>query len=224
MPQFDGSLPQEDDRGGILLVMVPGIGMTQADLHEQGLIGAVLERGWPLAIAVVDPGGESYLDGSAAGRLADGILGACRDAGCDRIWLAGISLGCQGILQCVLMRPGLIEGVILVTPYLASTGLIGEVTRTGGLKNWAASQTGVEHPERVLLAWLAATPISRLPRILVGRAMADRFVATANLLAGILPVDQVVSVAGAHDWESWCSLWRLILDRHPFRPFSARLS
>jgi pimeloyl-ACP methyl ester carboxylesterase len=224
MSRFDTGLPRRDDRGGTLLVMVPGIGMTAADLHAQGLVGAVSERGWPVAATVVDPGPDSYLDGSAAERLADGIVRAGKGAACGRVWLAGISLGCQGILQCVRTRPGLAEGVILLTPYLASTGLIGEVTRAGGLGKWVASQTDGENPDRALLAWLARTPLTCLPRILVGRASADRFVATADLLAGFLPPDQVVSVDGVHDWESWRSLWRMVLDLNPFQPRAVRLS
>lgn len=59
-------------------------------------------------------------------------------------------------------------------------------------------------------------PSSALPPMLVGQAMTDRFVTTATLLGALLPADQIISVPGAHDWESWTTLWRLMLDRNPF--------
>jgi pimeloyl-ACP methyl ester carboxylesterase len=200
----------------LLLVFVPGIGMDARDFEANGLTGAVRERSWPVATAIIDPGPDAYLDGSVATRLLDSIAAAQRAAGANRVWLAGISLGCQAILRCVRARPDLAEGLILVTPYLASTGLIAEVSRAGGLRRWAASNIGRNELERALLSWLAATPAAELPRILVGRAVADRFATTATLLADLLPDDQVTSVAGAHDWKSWRNLWNLILDQNPF--------
>jgi pimeloyl-ACP methyl ester carboxylesterase len=203
-------------RPDILLVMVPGMGMVAADFAAQGLTPAVEQRGWPVAVVTADPGPDAYLDGSVETRLLRHIEDARHATGANRVWLAGISLGCQGILRCVRQRPGLAEGVILLTPYLANTGLIAEVTRTGGLLRWSAANTACEDAERTLLRWLAATPVADLPRILVGRAQADRFAATATLLADLLPAEQITSVPGAHDWASWRALWDLILQRNPF--------
>jgi hypothetical protein len=200
----------------ILLVMVPGMSMQAADFHANGLIAAVEQRDWPVVIATVDPGVDAYLDGSVEARLLDGIGEAQRSAGASRIWLAGISLGCQAILRCVRARPGIAEGLMLLTPYLASTGLIAEIGRAGGLRSWAAASTGRDEPDRALLAWLAATPVSGLPEMLVGRAHGDRFATTATMLADLVPADRVISVAGQHDWGSWGLLWRRMLDRDPF--------
>jgi pimeloyl-ACP methyl ester carboxylesterase len=196
--------------------MVPGVGIQAADFAAEGLTAAVEQRGWPVAIATVDPGLDSYLDGSVETRLLDGIAAAQQACGARRTWLAGISLGCQAILRGVRLRPGLAEGVILLTPYLAATGLIAEVGRMGGLGRWATSNTGRPEPERTLLRWLATTPPAALPSILLGRALGDRFAATATLLADLLQPQRITSVSGAHDWASWRALWRLILDRNPF--------
>jgi hypothetical protein len=208
----------------ILLVLVPGMSMQAADFHANGLVAAVEQRDWPVAIATVDPGVDAYLDGSLEARLLDGIAEARRSAGASRIWLAGISLGCQAILRCVRARPGIAEGLMLLTPYLASTGLIAEIGRAGGLRSWAAASTGRDEPDRALLGWLAATPVSVLPEMLVGRAHGDRFAATATMLADLLPADRVISVAGQHDWGSWDLLWRRMLDRDPFGQHPAVLS
>ena len=113
-----------------LLVMVPGAGIAASDFEAEGLVQDTRQRFPGIAHAVVDPGLDSYLDGSVERRLLAGIDEACREAGATRVWLAGNSLGCQGILRCVRQRPGVAEGVILLTPYLASTGRIAAAARS----------------------------------------------------------------------------------------------
>jgi pimeloyl-ACP methyl ester carboxylesterase len=197
----------------IVLVMVPGMGMREADFHARGLIAAVEQPGLPVTCVAVDPGPDSYLDGSVEGRLLEAIDAAQRATGAKRVWLAGISLGCQAILRCVRARSDLAEGLLLLTPYLASTGLIAEIVQAGGLLPWAAADPDSVQPDRSLLTWLATAP---LPPTLVGRAYQDRFATTATLLADLLPPGRVVSVAGEHDWTSWDRLWRKMLEQDPF--------
>ena len=203
-----------DDRD-ILLVMVPGMGMTGADFHTRGLIADVERRHPRITVTTADPGLDAYLDGSLEGRMLDAITSARRD-GPRHLWLAGISLGCQAILRCVRAHPDLAEGLILLTPYLASTGLIAEIARTGGLRDWSAANHAGREPERTLLTWLATTPPAELPRMFVGRALGDRFATTASLLADLLPPHHVTNVQSEHDWSSWQALWGTILDQHPF--------
>jgi pimeloyl-ACP methyl ester carboxylesterase len=160
---------------------------------------------------VIDPGPEAYLDHTIEARMLDAIAAT----GARRIWLAGISLGCQAILRCIQAQPGIAEGALLLTPYLASTGLIAEVTRAGGLRAWADQPHPEDTPEQRLLAWLATA--TTLPPILAGYALRDRFAGTAHLLAGILPPSRMIGIDGTHDWESWTLLWRLMLDRNPFQ-------
>ncbi len=196
-----------------LLIMVPGMGIKAADFDAEGITGAAKHR-WPVTTAYVDPGPNSYLDGSTEARLLDGIAQARDAAKTDRVWLAGISLGCQAILRCVRARPDLASGLILLTPYLASTGLVAQVAHAGGLRRWA-STARQDDQESVLLTWLANTPLAALPRIFLGHALADRFAMTATMLADLLPAEQVVTVAGRHDWASWRALWDKILDKNP---------
>jgi pimeloyl-ACP methyl ester carboxylesterase len=214
MPHRTEQYPDLD----ILLVMVTGMGMTASDFGTRGLISAAEENHRSIKITAFDPGFDGYLDGSAETDLLTTIDDARRIFRPGRVWLAGISLGCQALLRCAKRQPDLAQGLILITPYLASTGLIAEITRADGLRNWSKANTGRTEPERALMAWLAQTPMSLLPRIFLGRAAADRFAMTATLMADLLPPNHVVTVPGAHDWESWGALWQLILDRQPFGP------
>lgn len=191
--------------------MIPGMGITASDFYSQGLVAELDRRHWPVTTTVIDPGPEAYLDGTIEARMLNAIAEA--RSGARRVWLAGISLGCQAILRCLQAAPTIAEGALLLTPYLASTGLIAAVTRAGGLRAWAAAPHPEDTPEQRLLAWLATAP---LPPILAGHARQDRFAATADLLGEILPTGQMIGIDGAHDWQSWTALWRLMLDRNPF--------
>jgi pimeloyl-ACP methyl ester carboxylesterase len=212
----NGQHPAPAGDPDILLVMVPGMGMTASDLGAEGLISAAEERYDSIRIMAVAPGFDGYLDGSVDTNLLATIAEARRVFRPKRVWLAGISLGCQALLRCVKTQPDLAQGLILITPYLASTGLIAEIAGADGLRHWATANRGRMEPERALLTWLALTPLSTLPRIFVGRAADDRFAMTATLIADIVPADHVVTAPGEHDWASWRALWLLILDRQPF--------
>jgi hypothetical protein len=201
-------MPHVDAEPAIVLALVPGMGITASDFRDRGLIADLDRRGWNIRTTVIDPGPEAYLDGSVEARMLQAI------GGTKRLWLAGISLGCQGILRCIQAQPGIAQGALLLTPYLASTGLIAEVTRAGGLRPWASAHRAKQTAEQRLLSWLATTT---LPPILAGYARQDRFADTARLLSGILPPSETIGIDGAHDWASWTTLWNLMLDRDPFQ-------
>ena len=151
-------LRRELGAGGGLLVLVPGVGIQPGDFQTRGMIAELERRRWAVTVATVDPGVAAYMDGSVEDRLLHGIEMARQSAGASRVWLAGISLGCQGILRCVRTQPALAEGALLITPYIASTGLIAEVAAAGGLRAWAGLNDGRAEPDRSLLRWLATEP------------------------------------------------------------------
>lgn len=215
-------MPHAEAAPTILLILVPGMGIAASDFHDRGFIAATAQCRWPVKTVTIDVGPEAYLDNVVEARMLDSIDAARLDTGAARVWLAGISLGCQGILRAIRARPGVADGVMLLTPYLASTGLIAEVERAGGLRRWASERPPGDQPEKLLLAWLAKT--TALPPMLVGHALEDRFAATSRLFGEILPAGRMISIEGAHDWDSWTTLWRLMLDLDPFaRPMATTL-
>jgi len=113
----------------------------------------------------------------------------------------------------------IIEGIILLAPYLGTRGTIADVTRDGGLARWRPGSIGEEDDERRLLAWLkeyrADDP--SLPAIYLGYGTSDRFAPASALLAAQLPGGHVVTAEGGHDWPTWSTLWRDILDLQPFQ-------
>jgi hypothetical protein len=99
------------------------------------------------------------------------------------------------------------------TAALVDLGVCG----AGGLRTWSESNIGRQVAERALVGRLATTPLGGLPPILPGRALDDRFASAATLPADLLPPDHMAATPGAHDWNSWRVLWRMILEQHPFQ-------
>jgi S-formylglutathione hydrolase FrmB len=130
----------------------------------------------------------------------------------------GISLGGGGALNYARGHPGAIEGVVVLAPFLATTGTIAEVVRAGGWPGWDAQAIDGDDEERQLLAWIKAyrPEAEDVPAIHLGYGTEDRFVAASELLAQRLPSTHVVSTEGGHDWPTWSNLWRKLLERGLF--------
>jgi pimeloyl-ACP methyl ester carboxylesterase len=208
--------PTEAD--SIVLILLPGARTEPEEFLRHGFASALRERGWPVIPVPVRAHLGYYLDHSLVDRLDTDVLGPLRSRGHTRFWLAGISLGGLGVLSFLRARPHLIEGTILIAPFLATTGLIAEVALAGGLDAWQASNILPDDPERQLLGWLKklSPADSVLARLYLGYGRNDRFAAASALLAERLPARRIALVEGGHDWEAWTALWHRLLDLDPF--------
>lgn len=198
----------------VLLVLLPGFDMQAEDFLRHGFVATAQRHAPEVDVLLAEPDLDLYLEGAIAAHLA----ALLRSKGADyrRIWLAGISLGCFGALLAV-ERYARIEGVVLLAPFLGTTGLIAEIGRAGGLGVWDPGVIVEDDHERRLLARLkayAARP-ETWPALYLGYGRSDRFAATSRLLAAVLPPSRVTEIEGAHDWPSWGRLWERILADGP---------
>ena len=161
-----------------------------------------------------------------AGLHAD-VIEPQRAKGYKSIWLVGISIGGFGALIHELARPGSVDGIVALAPYLGRRVLGAEIKKAGGLRMWQAP-TGPqpdEEPDRKLWPffqqYLQDQPVKNLPPLYLGFGLEDRFVNNHKLLADALPSGQVFTTEGGHDWPQWRQLWRNMLDVLPL-PSSAR--
>jgi pimeloyl-ACP methyl ester carboxylesterase len=202
----------------VLLIMLPGAGIAAAAFAEHGMVAAVREHGLAADIIAVQPDLELYLDGGIAAALHSEIIEPALAQGFTRIWLLGISLGGMGALLYAGAHEAAVEGLVLLAPFLGTKGTIAEVAKAGGLASWKAAQSATTDPEKTMLVWLQDYLIKRpaSPALYLGYGSEDRFAPGHRLLAGHLPDDCVVSAEGGHDWETWLTLWRLVLDRRLF--------
>jgi pimeloyl-ACP methyl ester carboxylesterase len=196
----------------ILLLMLPGAGITATDFATHGMVDAVHQRGLPVDIIAVQPELDLYLDGGIVPAL-HGIITA---QGYKRIWLLGISLGGMGALLYASTHA--VEGLVLLAPFLGTRGTVAEIARAGGLPAWSPAQSAATDMECRMLSWLqtrlAQNPPS--PKIYLGYGLRDRFAPGHRLLADQLPASRVITAPGGHDWPSWAPLWRRLLDDSPF--------
>jgi pimeloyl-ACP methyl ester carboxylesterase len=201
-----------------LLVLLPGAYMRAQDFVAHGFIDAVRQTGQPIDIIAADTGMECYLDGSIVERLHAEVVTPNLSAGTSRIWLAGISLGGLGALLYTQARPDLVEGLLLMSPFIGTRGAVAGVLKAGGFQDWQPPAGDAATGEQRLLRWLKTYPAdaSAWPRIYLGYGSDDRFAASYRLLAELLPVEDVVATSGGHDWETWKVLWAQLLNKVQF--------
>lgn len=208
------------DRPHPLLVLLPGGYMRAQDFLTYGFFDAVRKIGrMPIDIIAADTGMEAYLDGSVVSRLHDEALAPILSKGARRVWLAGISLGGLGALLYAQAHPEQIEGLLLISPFIGTRGVVAEIRNAGGFRDWQPPTADAATDERRLLRWLKTyrSGDPAWPNLYLGYGSEDRFAASYRLLAEILPADSTVTTAGGHDWETWTVLWAQLLRKVDFR-------
>ena len=212
-----GDLAPAADAGRILLVMLPGAYMSAADFTRHGFVAALGRYDWPIDVIAVETGIDRYLDNCIAERLHQEIILPAQARGYRRLWLHGISLGGMGALLYAQAHPKTVEGILLLSPFLGTRGLIAEIAAAGGLRHWPGVQQAPTYEQSLLTALgQCQTDEESWPKLLLGYGVQDRFAAAHRLLAELLPEDRVFTAEGGHDWETWTGLWHRMLGCAPF--------
>jgi pimeloyl-ACP methyl ester carboxylesterase len=211
----------DNERSDTLLVFLPGAYLKPEEFEQQGFISAVRERHLAADAMLVDADVSYYYDQTLSERLHADVIAPQRAKGYKSIWLVGISIGGFGALIHELARPGSVDGIVALAPYLGRRVLGAEIIKAGGLRAWHAP-TGPqpdEEPDRKLWPffqqYLAAQPSKDLPPLYLGFGLNDRFAGNHQLLADALPPGRVFTTDGGHDWSEWRQLWRNVLDVLP---------
>ncbi len=201
----------------VSLVMLPGAQCSPADFAAHGFIEAL--DGLDVAVVAADLPSETYLDGDVAPALHARVIEPLLSRGPTRLWMLGISLGGMGALLSARAALAPIEGLILLSPFLGTRGIVASVSAQGGLSGWQPPVAGPDDIEIGLLTWLKSRPFAErdAPAVHLGCGLEDRYAPASRLLADMLPPDCVHFERGGHDWPSWRSLWITILDTGPFK-------
>jgi hypothetical protein len=196
-----------------LVVFLPGIGDLAEDFERSGFIADLRQHGIAADAVAVDAHYGYYASRAIHSRIAEDVIAAGQDAGYERIWLAGISLGGFGAASFASLQSSQIAGLLLLAPYLGSGELANEIAAAGGVGNWEPGMIREDDYPRALWSWLKnhhAAPEEKLP-IYLGYGQSDMFARPNSLLAEVLPDTHVYSIPGGHDWRTWKKLWQQML-------------
>ncbi len=214
-------LADSPTRADTLLVFLPGAFLPPEAFEREGFVSAVRERHLAADMLLVDANVSFFHDQTFVERLSADVIVPQRAAGYRQIWLVGISIGGFGALIHELARPGAVDGIVALAPYLGRRPLGAAIHKAGGLRAWRAPEGPPpdEELDRQLWPWLQqyAAPLATktLPPLYLGFGLADRFAANHRLLADALPDGRVFTTEGGHDWPQWSRLWRKVLDVLP---------
>lgn len=206
-----------------LVVLLPGAFDRPDDFVREGFIDALQSRGIAADLALVDATIPYYRERTIVARLAEDVIEPARARGIRHVWLAGISLGGLGSLIYANERRGIVDGLLVIAPYLGERTITAEVAASGGLAAWAPpGRIPDDDDDRRIWQWLKTltTPTrdvgaERLPSLYLGFGVDDRFATSHRLLAAAMPADRVFTAPGDHDWPAWRAVWSAMLDAAP---------
>ena len=204
-----------ESRHDSLVIMLPGRGdradsFIREGFHEAG------ER-WGFDTIAVDAHFGYYRERSLLTRLHEDIVLPARQAGYEKIWVLGISMGGYGTLLYASEHPDLVDGVILLAPFLGDRNSIEEIVSSGGLNDWNANASRLKDYEIKVWTWLrnATSPPEETP-VILGYGLSDGMAGSYGVLVDIIEPSSVYTLEGGHKWTTWGPLWeRIAADLEP---------
>ena len=208
-------------RAKCLLVFLPGAGDHADAFSQEQLVQAV--RAKPLSVDIVSADATLgyYLRGVLAERLDADVVSPARAAGAQETWVAGMSMGGFGSLFYAQQRPGQVQGVLAMSPFLGSAAVTKEIRDAGGLARWQApppAPSTSDNYDRQLWRWLQEVTVKGAsgPEIYLGWGDAEALAADDALLGAAVPADHVFHAPGKHEWNTWRSILAQWLERSRF--------
>ncbi len=192
------------------MLLLPPAYARPEDFLREGFADAVRVRGLDLDLVLIELRFRSVSDRSVLAHLTE-LIAAARSAGCQELWLGGISLGAYIALACAEREALTLDGLCLFAPYLGSHIVTREIERAGGVGTWEPGELAPDDEERRIWRFIKAHAHGT-PPIHLGLGREDRFGARHRVLAAALPAERVDLVPGGHEWPVWRTLWERFLD------------
>lgn len=195
-----------------LVVYLPGRWDRIGDFERRGMREEMTRAGVRADWIAVDAHMGYYLDRSVVDAVRDEVLKPARARGYRRIVVVGVSLGGLGALLCEREQAGLMDGLVLIAPYLGNSGeMFADIAREGGPAAWAASASSQDRSRSDVAGdvWsFIGTRQKTLPPIWLVWGEEDPLAIGHRLLAPLLLPSRVSRIEGGHNWTTWQVLWR----------------
>lgn len=191
----------------VLVVVLPGRGDDLQGLADSGIAPAI-QAAWPEAdVLLAEVTLAYYYEGRMPERLHAEVIAPARARGYAGVWLAGASMGGMGTLLYERSRPGELDGLVLLAPYLGNRGLLREIGESG-LVAWepGPEPAGIDRKTYQREVWrnVQRWPASgRSQDVWLAYGEDDRLAKAIGVLTPALPADQVLARPGGHAWVVW---------------------
>lgn len=205
-----------DGRQPHLLVLLRGFGAGNAVFDQEGIIDEIRRRGLPFDVVAPDAHFGYYQAQTIEERVHEDIVLPYRQRGYRQIWLAGFSMGGLGSLFHLKYYPQDVDGVLLTSPFLGWGGVADEIGAAGGVQGWQGGTESEDDWERLIWSWIKVYGQRRehYPPIYLGYGENDFLTGRGPaLLATVLPAEQVFSLPGGHDIDTFKRIFLRHLDR-----------
>lgn len=203
-----------------LIVFLPGFGDGPDDYEENGFVKMVQAVSPRFDIIAADAHFGYYRAFSVVDRLHEDVIAPAAKKGYHRIWLVGISMGGLGAASYAMEHEDLIEGAILLAPYMGDSDVVEEVSEAGGLSKWSPPELDAIEDEETrhyyeLWRWYkeyVEHPESQ-PKLFIGYGDEDRLRHPNELVASVLPKERSEVMEGGHKWRVWKPLFHKLIRR-----------
>lgn len=199
-----------------LAVFLPGVYDSPQDFVSNHFVHELRRRQMPFDVVAADAHLDYFQTGTIVQRLEQDIIEPAMARKPEQIWLIGISLGGLGAMLYASHDPR-ITGVVALAPYLGTKQALAEVANAGGWAQWNPAQSSAMLSwELGLHKWIKSylEAPQTMPKLFLGYGEQDRFATEQRQLASQLPSNNVLAIPGGHDWPTWQSLWRQLVERH----------
>ncbi len=204
---------------GTLIVMLPGRHSPPEEFLREGFVETLRRERIEADVVLVDAHMGYYRERSVIDRLHADVIAPARARG-QRVWLVGISLGAAGSMLYADEHPRVVDGMVLIAPYLGERSTAKAIEAAGGLATWPApARREDEAIDLRLWRWIKTQTLPASAgaalEIFQGYGVDDRFAYNNRLLGRSLPAQRVYTVPGGHDWPAWNALWQRIVPDLP---------
>jgi len=203
-------VPAADDRKNkTLIIMLPGRGDRATSFQMAGFLDLI--EGSDFDVIAVDAHFGYYKERSLVSRVHEDVVVPAKENGYENIWLLGISMGGMGALLYAEQHPDIVDGLILLAPYLGDPGLAREIEAAGGLASWSAEESSFMDHEVAVWDWLKNSRAEQDPvPVYLGYGEADRFAGNYAALKGRLDGLKIFTEERGHKGTTWSRLWSRI--------------
>lgn len=216
-----------EERRACVLVLLPGLGDDPARFREHGFDQAVSTSKAPCDVVALDSHFGYYRDAVLVERVVAEVLAPFR-ARYEKTWLVGVSLGGYGAALIAQARPDLVDGVVLISPFLGVPrqvrAFVERVEAAGGLAEYEGPYASQGNPRRhfmetePLWAWLASRARGEAgPRLIIAWGSADAFSWKHRVVGAGLDPGDAVQLTGGHTWDTFAALWREVAAASPWK-------